>query len=70
MKDILIGIALCLLILTWVVDYNNGEEVIQGNDLILLRELDQEAGVVCWTFQKRDGISCLPIEKTKLKAGQ
>lgn len=74
MKDILIGIALCLLILTWVVDYSNGEEIAQGKNLILLREIDQEAGVVmvfvCLTFEGRDGTFCLPIEETKLEVGQ
>lgn len=67
MRNIFLVIALCLLIVAWVVDCCNGEEIIQGNNLILLREIDQEAGVVCWTFEGRDGIICLPSEETKLE---
>lgn len=46
-----------------------GGEAVQndGQSTMLYREIDQEAGVVCWHFGQNGNIDCLPISETKLR---
>lgn len=42
-----------------------GATLVSANPTVW-RVIDEEAGVVCYSFDYRGGISCLPIASTKL----
>lgn len=69
MKRVILVLALALVLIVGCAPAMPDDVELVSNNIPIRRYVDEEAGVVCWMYYS-NGISCLPVDQTKLEVTQ